>query len=142
MSEGKAVLIRHLTLRHEFMTRGVRQRKSFYHTAAIVHRKQQCEIVAHWRNECVIAMVALRRILLGVLWPLQFSVLCTEAGDCQWDLWTSWGPCDKTCGDGQYRRTRVIAVHASNGGADCTRHRTQYRRCNNGPCPGISSVLA
>ena len=105
MSEGKAVLIRHLTL----MTRGVRQRKSFYHTAAAVRRKQHCEIATHWRNECVIAMVAFRRILLGILWPLLFPVLCTEAVDCQWGTWGPWGSCSKSCEHGrQYRRRGML----------------------------------
>lgn len=53
--------------------------------------------------------------------------------DCQWGAWNE-GQCDRTCGQGNRRRTRSLVVQAQNGGR-CSGQPSQTVPCNSGPCP-------
>eukprot|EP01128_Nolandella_sp_AFSM9_P005547 TRINITY_DN2696_c0_g1_i2.p1 TRINITY_DN2696_c0_g1~~TRINITY_DN2696_c0_g1_i2.p1 ORF type:complete len:1527 (-),score=193.27 TRINITY_DN2696_c0_g1_i2:46-4626(-) len=68
----------------------------------------------------------------GELCPSEFvqEVTCNPQEcpiDCQWDLWTGWGPC--TLLDAR-NRTRNVLVEGQFGGIDCaTEEDIQYRAC-------------
>ena len=56
--------------------------------------------------------------------------------DCQWGDWSEYSACSETCGDGTKTRWRNKAVHAKNGGEECSGQSQETVTCNNGLCPG------
>lgn len=50
-----------------------------------------------------------------------------------WNMWSSWGACDATCGAGVHRRTRTCTL-PQRGGTDCVGKASEARRCFNAPC--------
>jgi hypothetical protein len=59
---------------------------------------------------------------------------CPE--DCKFGAWGAWGKCSKTCGGGEYKRTRAVASVAVAGGKACMGDLEQIGTCNeNVPCP-------
>ena len=51
-------------------------------------------------------------------------------------IWSSWGPCSKTCGPGQRRRTQQ--QQAQNGGQQCLG--ADIQNCNERNCPFVSNA--
>ena len=65
-------------------------------------------------------------------------ILCSTIVDCEWDEFSEWSPCSKTCGGGTQVRTRVIAIQESNGGQQCEGTSRESRHCPvQTECPGI-----
>merc|ERR1712039_367226 len=56
-------------------------------------------------------------------------------GDCSWSPWLPWTPCDKTCGRGKERRSRLRFGESVNGGEKCSGETEQTRRCSTQKCP-------
>ncbi|XP_052000369.1 adhesion G protein-coupled receptor B1-like isoform X3 [Xyrauchen texanus] len=54
--------------------------------------------------------------------------------DGQWQLWSSWAGCTKTCGGGSQQRQRVC-YGPFFGGESCPGDREEVRRCNEKRCP-------
>uniref|UniRef100_A0A8C1SE56 Adhesion G protein-coupled receptor B1a n=1 Tax=Cyprinus carpio TaxID=7962 RepID=A0A8C1SE56_CYPCA len=54
--------------------------------------------------------------------------------DGQWQLWSSWAGCTKTCGGGSQQRQRVC-YGPFFGGEQCPGDREEVRRCNEKRCP-------
>uniref|UniRef100_A0A671KZP6 Brain-specific angiogenesis inhibitor 1-like n=1 Tax=Sinocyclocheilus anshuiensis TaxID=1608454 RepID=A0A671KZP6_9TELE len=54
--------------------------------------------------------------------------------DGQWQLWSSWAGCTKTCGGGSQQRQRVC-YGPFFGGEPCPGDREEVRRCNEKRCP-------
>uniref|UniRef100_A0A8C2JY28 Adhesion G protein-coupled receptor B1a n=1 Tax=Cyprinus carpio TaxID=7962 RepID=A0A8C2JY28_CYPCA len=54
--------------------------------------------------------------------------------DGQWQLWSSWDGCTKTCGGGSQQRQRVC-YGPFFGGVSCPGDREEVRRCNEKRCP-------
>ncbi|XP_042628860.1 adhesion G protein-coupled receptor B1-like isoform X2 [Cyprinus carpio] len=54
--------------------------------------------------------------------------------DGQWQLWSSWDGCTKTCGGGSQQRQRVC-YGPFFGGEQCPGDREEVRRCNEKRCP-------
>ena len=57
--------------------------------------------------------------------------------DGQWNAWTNWTACSRTCGNGHQNRQRTcvyddIAPH----GADCQGSAAERQRCKESECPG------
>jgi len=52
--------------------------------------------------------------------------------DCVVSGWAAWAVCDKTCGEGQFTRTRDIVTYPTQGRI-CPAL-AQTKSCNNGPC--------
>ncbi|CAH1793550.1 unnamed protein product, partial [Owenia fusiformis] len=52
-------------------------------------------------------------------------------------LWSAWGACSTTCGDGDQTRTRACDNPApANGGSECNpSDLTETQSCNDGECP-------
>ena len=65
-------------------------------------------------------------------------ILYSTIVDCEWDEFSEWSPCSKTCGEGTQVRTRVISKQESNGGRPCEGNRRESRNClAQKECPGI-----
>eukprot|EP00416_Gambierdiscus_australes_P025281 CAMPEP_0171058888 /NCGR_PEP_ID=MMETSP0766_2-20121228/2807_1 /TAXON_ID=439317 /ORGANISM="Gambierdiscus australes, Strain CAWD 149" /LENGTH=844 /DNA_ID=CAMNT_0011514241 /DNA_START=13 /DNA_END=2548 /DNA_ORIENTATION=- len=58
----------------------------------------------------------------------------TEKVDCLVSGWTSWDPCDKTCGGGQTQRQRQIMVFPAGSGEACPEELVQTVGCNRNQC--------
>eukprot|EP00928_Gymnodinium_smaydae_P018828 TRINITY_DN17176_c0_g1_i3.p1 TRINITY_DN17176_c0_g1~~TRINITY_DN17176_c0_g1_i3.p1 ORF type:complete len:630 (+),score=108.89 TRINITY_DN17176_c0_g1_i3:129-2018(+) len=64
--------------------------------------------------------------------------ICEEQGcpvDCSFSNWRQWTECSTTCGGGFRERRRVIALNASNGGAECTGGFRDNKSCGEAECP-------
>ena len=59
---------------------------------------------------------------------------CPVDIDCQWSEW-HYGPCSRTCGNGERLISRTERVRAQNGGRPCFGDRTKTEHCNNQDCP-------
>lgn len=55
--------------------------------------------------------------------------------DGQWQPWSTWAGCTKTCGGGSQQRLRVC-YGPFFGGESCPGDREEVRRCNEKRCPG------
>jgi len=65
--------------------------------------------------------------------------LCPVA--CAWSTWDNWTPCPVTCGAGEARRTRVVAVQAKHNGVACTGNSTEVGTCSRPPCPTAAPAV-
>ncbi|XP_022786108.1 coadhesin-like [Stylophora pistillata] len=66
-------------------------------------------------------------------WPQ--NVQCSPV-DGGWSDWSTWGPCNVTCGGGKQARNRSCTnPPPSNGGKKCTGLDTETRQCGNVICP-------
>ena len=54
--------------------------------------------------------------------------------DCEWENWSVWSDCTKSCDGGTETRTRG-KVPAQHGGAECEGASEQTRDCNTDECP-------
>ncbi|XP_051574769.1 adhesion G protein-coupled receptor B1-like isoform X8 [Myxocyprinus asiaticus] len=59
--------------------------------------------------------------------------------DGQWQLWSSWAGCTKTCGGGSQQRQRVC-YGPFFGGEPCPGDREEVRRCNEKRCPELHEI--
>ena len=55
--------------------------------------------------------------------------------DCEWDSWSSWSPCSKTCDEGIESRTRTKRKVENSGGI-CAGSANDQKSCKMQPCPG------
>ncbi|WAR18812.1 CADN-like protein [Mya arenaria] len=56
--------------------------------------------------------------------------------DGEFSLWSSWGSCTVTCGDGTQFKSRTCTYpEPQYGGLDCVGDSTESRPCNDGLCP-------
>ncbi|XP_053392458.1 cartilage intermediate layer protein 1-like isoform X2 [Mercenaria mercenaria] len=56
-----------------------------------------------------------------------------------WTIWSSWGDCNVTCGDGRQTRTRTCSkLNTTN--IDCVGKHFNEQNCNSGICPDCSTV--
>ena len=54
---------------------------------------------------------------------------------CEWDEFSSWTTCTKTCGGGTQVRQRQVKVPAQFGGEACEGGQAEQRVCNEQGCP-------
>ena len=54
---------------------------------------------------------------------------------CEWDEFSSWTTCTKTCGGGTQVRQRQVKVPAQFGGEACEGGQAEQRVCNDQGCP-------
>ena len=69
--------------------------------------------------------------------PVAEQGTCNEqpcALDCIVSVWSKWGACSTTCGDGAMQRTRVVVTTAQHGGKECPMLK-EFTFCHMGPCP-------
>ena len=59
---------------------------------------------------------------------------------CQWQTWSNWDQCSKSCNNGTTTRIRKIIKEASNGGL-CPGQGTETKSCNEQGCPGMKYFL-
>jgi len=62
---------------------------------------------------------------------------CTHIQDCLVSVWSDWGECSPTCGQGYKVRDRHIERPAQRGGKGCTDKLRQVAGCKNADCPGV-----
>ncbi|XP_077968014.1 uncharacterized protein LOC120327058 isoform X2 [Styela clava] len=67
------------------------------------------------------------------------DVCCTV--HCQWEPWTSWSSCAKTCGGGLQHRERGVKVAASCKGEECLGTKHEVQACNT-HCCAVDCVLS
>eukprot|EP00930_Biecheleria_cincta_P066152 TRINITY_DN5216_c0_g2_i1.p1 TRINITY_DN5216_c0_g2~~TRINITY_DN5216_c0_g2_i1.p1 ORF type:complete len:1322 (+),score=217.62 TRINITY_DN5216_c0_g2_i1:131-4096(+) len=60
--------------------------------------------------------------------------------DCEWDNWSDWQACSKTCGEALSKRTRIRKRYEKDGGHVCFGTEDDEQACNLDPCP-IDCVL-
>ena len=65
---------------------------------------------------------------------LDVLIYVFAAKPCEWGSWTE-GSCDKTCGGGKRKDTRIKLVQEQNGG-ECLDGDTRVGSCNPQQCPG------
>ena len=65
-----------------------------------------------------------------------YSYVCVYCPvvDCEWENWSVWSDCTKSCGGGTQTRTRG-QIPAQNGGAECEGKSEETRDCNTEECP-------
>ncbi|XP_062618604.1 SCO-spondin-like [Saccostrea cucullata] len=60
--------------------------------------------------------------------------------DGSWGSWASWGTCTKTCGGGEWSRSRTCDNPApANGGKDCVGAMSEFNDCNTAACPTVAA---
>ena len=59
---------------------------------------------------------------------------CLVPVDCIWNEWTTWSPCDVSCGGGSQTRVRT-QNSAQFGGKACVGAYHDYQICSNISCP-------
>uniref|UniRef100_A0A8D0TL61 SCO-spondin n=1 Tax=Sus scrofa TaxID=9823 RepID=A0A8D0TL61_PIG len=66
------------------------------------------------------------------------ALLCEPGGcpmPCGWSAWSSWGPCDRSCGSGLRARFRSPSnPPAASGGAPCEGERQELQACHLSTC--------
>lgn len=66
-----------------------------------------------------------------------FNYLKKEDGN--WNSWSVWSPCTKTCGSGLRARNRDCNNPVpSNGGKACAGDPSDFQACNPTACPTVS----
>eukprot|EP00930_Biecheleria_cincta_P087800 TRINITY_DN77039_c0_g1_i1.p1 TRINITY_DN77039_c0_g1~~TRINITY_DN77039_c0_g1_i1.p1 ORF type:complete len:1382 (-),score=243.87 TRINITY_DN77039_c0_g1_i1:209-4354(-) len=55
--------------------------------------------------------------------------------DCEWDAWTDWQDCSKSCGEGVSKRTRIRKQYEKGGGHVCWGTDQDQQACKPDPCP-------
>lgn len=55
--------------------------------------------------------------------------------DCQWDEWSSWTPCSKSCEGGVIQRFRDVVEPGRDGGSSCVGDAEQEAPCEASSCP-------
>ncbi|CAJ1447503.1 unnamed protein product [Effrenium voratum] len=88
--------------------------------------------MAHEANECGQPAAGLSRHVE----PCNQGVGCSGDVDCQFDSWSQWSACTRTC-DGIKRRSRRIAVHGRGKGQWCMGATKETSPCN--PEPGMTA---
>ncbi|CAK9027555.1 unnamed protein product [Durusdinium trenchii] len=69
--------------------------------------------------------------------PLNETKACFEDNapeSCLWTLWSQWGRCSFSCGDGRRTRMRRIQAESDPGGLPCWGASLENGACNNGDC--------
>ncbi|CAK9006533.1 A disintegrin and metalloproteinase with thrombospondin motifs adt-1 (ADAMTS adt-1) [Durusdinium trenchii] len=89
----------------------------------------------HEANECGKPAEGLSRALE----PCNQGVPCAGDVDCQFDSWTQWSACTRTC-DGIKRRSRRISVQGRGNGRWCSGATKETSPCN--PDPGMPAPSA
>ncbi|TRY86371.1 hypothetical protein DNTS_012145 [Danionella cerebrum] len=88
-----------------------------------MHRKRECNGPSYGGSEC-----------LGVFQESRDCFLRECPVDGQWQLWSSWSSCTKTCGGGSQQRQR-LCYGPLFGGEPCPGDREEVRSCNEKRCP-------
>lgn len=55
--------------------------------------------------------------------------------DCEWDSWTEWQGCSKTCGEAVSKRSRIRKTYEEYGGHVCWGTEDDEQPCTLDPCP-------
>ena len=71
---------------------------------------------------------------------LKFQLISKNVVDCQWGEWEVSG-CDKTCGGGSRKKTRIPHLDAMHGGQECEGHSNVIEGCNYQKCPSRAGNL-
>ena len=79
------------------------------------------------------------RYWVSFCWNLLTNSWYTEP--CQWQTWSNWDQCSKSCNNGTTTRIRKIIKKASKGGS-CPGQRTETKSCNEQGCPGMYGKLS
>ena len=57
--------------------------------------------------------------------------------DCEWEDWSEWGDCSKTCGGGVKTGSRGKLQEEQFGGIPCDGEATRQQDCNPDQCPSM-----
>lgn len=101
-------------------------------TGGLRYRHRRME---HEANECGRPAEGLSRDVA----PCNQNVPCAGDVNCQFDSWTQWSACTRTC-DGIKRRSRRIAVHGRGRGEWCVGATKETSPC--APSPGAPAPIA
>ena len=66
--------------------------------------------------------------------------ICEAGIDCEYSLWSDWGACSATCGNGQTVRKRNITRLNTEEGTGCTGDLEETKGCEDICCDGTTSV--
>ena len=66
---------------------------------------------------------------------------CVFVVNCEWDNFSDWTSCSKSCGGGQQTRTRAVRILHQNGGTPCTGDETETQLCNTDLCPCMHNTV-
>ena len=63
--------------------------------------------------------------------------------DGEWGYWSAFGPCSKSCGEGQKTRKRICNDPSPrNGGRKCAGKATEVQKCKERACKGGIHLLS
>jgi hypothetical protein len=65
---------------------------------------------------------------------------CEKVEDCDYEEWSKWSKCSKTCGGGMKERSRGLTNDAMNGGKGCDQSLKEVEPCNAECCPDTGPV--
>merc|ERR1719167_2126166 len=54
--------------------------------------------------------------------------------NCEWDPWSPWATCSKSCGGGQTQRRRIPRGVAASGGQVCAGRSIEEKKCGEQGC--------
>jgi hypothetical protein len=66
---------------------------------------------------------------------------CLRKVNCETSEWNGYTPCDKECGGGSQKRTRVVVTSPSNGGTLCPAL-VEDRKCNTQGCTPVDCAVS
>ncbi|KAM4544149.1 SCO-spondin [Fundulus diaphanus] len=98
----------------------------------------QC--VCHWDDDTLQPGQVISRDQCTTCMCREGQVTCDPSrcvGTCQWSAWSSWSPCDVTCGVGLQQRYRSLLIEAEPIRAACSGDTSESRRCSIPCLPGL-----
>ena len=67
--------------------------------------------------------------------------ICMFLVHCEWDDFSEWTDCSKSCGGGEKSRTRTLKTIQQNGGDSCLGDAAETQSCNIDSCPCMNNTV-